>query len=77
MVKIVAVCRSLHLSVEFEIIFIIANKNISDVWMKLIIFHISAILLFILHTSKKCVSNLFTDNRFIIVFKRSHSLILQ
>lgn len=76
MVKIVAAFRSLHLSVEFEIIFKIANKNISDVWTKLIIFQISAILLFILHTFKKCVSNLFTDNRFIIVFKRSHSLIL-
>lgn len=77
MVKIVAVFRSLHLSAEFEIIFKIANKNISDVWMKLIIFYISAILLFILHTFQKCVSNLFTDNRFIIVFKRSYSLILQ
>lgn len=60
MAKIVAVLSSLHLSVEFEIIF-----------------RISAILLFILHTFRKCVSNLFTDNRFIIVFKRSHSLILQ
>lgn len=73
MVKIVAF-RPLYLSVEFEIVFKIANKNISGVWMKLIIFHI---VLFILHTFKKCVSNLFTDNRFIIVFKRSHSLILQ
>lgn len=31
MVKIVAAFRSLHLLVKFEIIFKIANKNISDV----------------------------------------------